>query len=184
MREGSIVEFVKISWGPDVEGLKAEVKMLHELHDIDRVRIPRVLGSIAQEGWSAIRLESLEGYPPAHGNLPIGKVVDALVALRWSLNGRGVTHGDFRPWNLLDGPKVGVIDWEHARSEFRPGEDLLDYLEAVQRRWTRLPLSQVIGIIQKYGVLCGLDVDGLIGSARDRGLIAGISKMPFHHLLT
>jgi len=171
MREGSIVEFIKISWGPDIAGLKAEADILEELHDTDRVRIPRILGSITQHGWSAIRLESLESDLPTQRSLPIGKAVDALVALRWSLHGRGVTHGDFRPWNLLDGPEVGVIDWEHARCEFRPGADLLDYLEAVQPRWARSSLNPVNEIIRNYAFQCELDLDGLIRAARDRGLL-------------
>ena len=171
MREGTIAEFVKIGWGRDVAGLAAEANILKELYDTDRVRIPKLLGSIAQDGWGAIRLESLERDRPAQVDLSIGKVVDALVALRWSLHGRGVTHGDFRPWNLVDGPEVGIIDWEHARSEFKPGADLLDYLEAVEPRWPRFSSHPVKKIIESYASLCELDVDGLVRAARERGLI-------------
>src|SRR5215204_1305432 len=171
MREGSIAEFVKIGWGPEAAGLKAEANILNDLQDTARVRIPRILGSVAQDGWRAIRLESLERDRHARGNLPIGKVVDALVALRWSLHGRGVTHGDFRPWNLLDGPEVGIIDWEHARSEFKPGADLLDYLEAVEPRWAKFSSHSVKKIIESYASPCELDVDGLVRAARERGLI-------------
>jgi hypothetical protein len=171
MCEGSIVEFVKIGWGQDVLGLKAEANILQDLQDTDLIRIPKVLGLTEQDGWSAIRLESLEMARHGLGNPPIGKVVDALVALRWSLHGRGVTHGDFRPWNLLDGAKIGVIDWEHARSQFQPGADLLDYLEVVQSRRARSRLHTLNEIIEDYARECELDVDGLVRAAHQRGLM-------------
>ncbi len=120
MREGSIVEFVKIGWGRDALGLKAEARILEELHDTDRVRIPRLLGSTVQDGWSAIRLESLERNHPALVDLPIGKVVDALVALRWSLHGRGVTHGDLGHGICLMGQRwASLIGNTHARNSGR-----------------------------------------------------------------
>jgi hypothetical protein len=72
---------------------------------------------------------------------------------------------------LVDGAEVGIIDWEHARSEFKPGADLLDYLEAVEPRWATFSSHPVNEIIESYAFLCELDADGMVRAARDRGLI-------------
>src|SRR6185295_11179536 len=39
-----------------------------------------------------------------------------------------VAHGDFAPWNIrLDGERIFVIDWEHARAGSNPLGDALHF---------------------------------------------------------
>jgi hypothetical protein len=52
----------------------------------------------------------------------------------------GLVHGDFAPWNLLEGrDSVGVVDWEEARFDGLPFWDIWHYAvqTAALTRWSR-----------------------------------------------
>jgi hypothetical protein len=82
----------------------------------------------------------------------------------------GLVHGDFAPWNLIDdGRRIGVIDWEYARSDGLPFWDLWHFAvltavsvgrDRMRRSILRAMLGEgrLAGALARYAETCRVPV--------------------------
>lgn len=171
--DGRVTEFLKLGWDEGAESVRAEARMIRKVQDLPGVRTPAVLGLVETADWTALRIGALLSGETRRHDVPIelDRVVDVLISLRWCHGGRGVTHGDFRPWNLLDAENIGVIDWEHGLSEFLPGRDLFDYLMSLRDADSLEDPRLIAAAVSRYATDCHLDSGAFLRKARELGLL-------------
>lgn len=150
--DARLTEFVRIRWGDDAD-MSSEAQVLHEVGAVEGLRIPRVIATGKVGENSVLRLTAVAG----SDSFPIfdaQQALDIAVALRWARGGRGVTHGDFTAWNLLNGAVPGLVDWESASLDYKPGLDLERYLTT---RPAGLPAPDHHVLRRRYLERCGLN---------------------------
>jgi hypothetical protein len=118
----------KIGTGAHAASVVREFSTLHAVHTAlssTRLGAPRALAVVESGSLAAFSMERL---PPSvrRPRFNLDEALDACVILA-DCGGRGVTHGDFTPWNVLDAGKLYVLDWERA-ADFVAGFDLAHYL--------------------------------------------------------
>jgi len=99
------------------------------------VSTPEVIGLVTVSDWSALAtLVAIDRPKPPRVDLQkAAKICTALAAVH---EGRGVTHGDLAPWNILEDAsgRIALVDWESASAQLRPGYDLTHYQQVAGSR--------------------------------------------------
>lgn len=149
---GRINSFVKIAW--ESTKLVDEINILRGLeHDLE-IRAPKVLEVFDGSGFHAFRMSALTVSKDRKVSPRDG--LEASVALGRASHGKGLSHGDLAPWNIIPGTRPGIIDWERASHEFVPGLDLAQFL--VRARLDSLPTREYISLFAEYFDRVGNDV--------------------------
>jgi hypothetical protein len=121
---------------------------------------------IIDKGEGILVLEAVEWQPRSRPDrLPDG-VAEALGAFFRA--GRGTTHGDFAPWNLLQTESGWIlIDWESATRDGDPFFDLFHYVVQSHVLLGRPSSNELIaGVLRSSGAVG----EGIDGYARAAGL--------------
>lgn len=124
--DGAVRSFVKLTWGSG--SLSQEAAMLAALQQepLAGVQTPQLLQVMDGNDVHAIEMTAVAG--STRNNHDPRLVVATAATLAHALGGRGVTHGDFAPWNLVSGSAAGLVDWEHSSFDCERGRDLAHYL--------------------------------------------------------
>lgn len=137
-RSGTIDRVIKVGNSSDLT-IKAEAEMIGSLSGhIRGVDVPVLTESGEVGGWAFLAMRGDERAL----RMPRIDIVSALevsVALASCHSGRGLTHGDFRPANLVPGTPHLLLDWEFATSKLIPGYDIGHYMISCRDRPGHLP---------------------------------------------
>ena len=139
-----------------------------EMYNVARVRIPSLLTPSVyrkDETRQYLFSEALEGRPEWS--------IATAVSLALTLAEKGLTHGDFAPWNILRlrSGGSGLVDWENGRPHLDPYFDLAHFLYAPaallarRRRVSAFMRRQVLSDkapLRQYGRALGLPPDSHI----------------------
>ncbi len=174
-REGVTREFIKVAWGADRASLAAEAAVLQRLCGQVTFAVPPVLDVTEEPDWSALRTGALSAHSVTATSFDPEHVLALVLELASVHDGAGVTHGDFRLWNVLqDDAGLCVLDWEHARP-FEVGTDLLDLLESVvaagrsgRRRLETSGLASCL--LVRYAERLGVEASPILAEARRRNI--------------
>mgnify|MGYP002152337101 CR=1 FL=1 len=127
--------FLKVVPG-DGQSLAHEQAMLEYVQgQIQGVSTPEVIGLVTVSDWSALAT-SVAIDRPRPPRVDFQKATEICTALAAVHGGRGVTHGDLAPWNILEDSRgrIALVDWEFASVQLRPGYDLKHYRQVAASR--------------------------------------------------
>ncbi len=167
-RSGSLTSVVKVAPAGEV-ALAREAALLERLEGrAGRLVVPRVQRLVQVQGWLALGLEPVEGGVRLRADLDEALAVS--LELARALDGRGVTHGDLAPWNLMAGDPGAVVDWEAGTDRFVPGADLLHYAVSVSRGRAGVALDgqPVYPVLLRYCEALDLDRDTVLADLETR----------------
>lgn len=93
---------------------------------IGGVSVPKVISVSKFKNVDILRMSILQGFSGRPASAAAG--LKAAIELKKSLDGLGVTHGDFTPWNLAETPELALVDWESGSLGLDPEKDLKFFL--------------------------------------------------------
>lgn len=151
-RDGRIVAFAKYSWGDDVGSLQHEQEGMKRAGIVEGFVLPEVIKHVREPEGEILLLRA---YEHVERSVDLETVVAAAVALSRCADGRGLTHGDLAPWNLLASDPPVILDWEMWEPDFRPYADI-GYCLGEMVRLGQVPLSAAAAALRTYTETCSL----------------------------
>jgi hypothetical protein len=148
---------IKFGLGPDGHSVGTEAETLTRLV-VNGISVPEIRGPIARFGEDGTAMAMQYVAPAPSAECAESDLLGAVSALATANDGEGITHGDFRPWNVRWGKPTVVFDWEHAHP-FVPGHDLATYLASAPEFATELNVERLLA---EYARRVGVSLEHVV----------------------